>query len=339
MMMDEQNLTRQFLGDPAHDAEIDGGLRDDSMMSQAQCDPRIETLTGKGGLPKLRLTHSSGSTCEVYLFGATVTSYCTPQGKELLFVSERSQFNGKKAIRGGVPIVFPQFGQPDKSMPSHGFARVAHWSVDTKQSAIQPDRSVQVVLTMRDSAETFKMWPHEFELEYRISLTGRSLQTALTVLNDKLDAWSFECLLHTYFKVDDIRSVGVAGLQGAEYLDKADGGERKKEKSKLVEPRAFTDRVYVAGTGALQSMASAEIMSGNEPVAKVECTCSRAANATWGTPTPSPDLVVWNPFEQAPGDLGDGYEKMVCVEPGLVSTPVESLVNGRLTLTQTIIPL
>ena len=56
-----------------------------------------------------------------------------------------------------MPIVFPQFGQPDKAMPSHGFARIAHWSVDTKNSAIQPDRSVQVVLTMRDSAETFKV--------------------------------------------------------------------------------------------------------------------------------------------------------------------------------------
>ena len=26
MMMDEQNLTRQFLGDPAHDAEVSVGL-------------------------------------------------------------------------------------------------------------------------------------------------------------------------------------------------------------------------------------------------------------------------------------------------------------------------
>jgi len=99
MMMDERNLTRQFL-DPAHDAEVDGGRGDDSMMSTAQCEPRIETLTGKGGLPMIRLTHSSGSTCEVYLFGATITSYCTPQGKEVLFVSGRSQFNGKKVRRG-----------------------------------------------------------------------------------------------------------------------------------------------------------------------------------------------------------------------------------------------
>lgn len=31
-------------------------------------------------------------------------------GEELLFVSEEAVFNGKKAIRGGIPLVFPQFG-------------------------------------------------------------------------------------------------------------------------------------------------------------------------------------------------------------------------------------
>jgi hypothetical protein len=33
------------------------------------------------------------------------------------------------AIRGGIPLVFPQFGQPRKEMPSHGFARVSNWAL------------------------------------------------------------------------------------------------------------------------------------------------------------------------------------------------------------------
>lgn len=28
----------------------------------------------------------------------------------MLFVSEEAVFDGKKAIRGGIPLVFPQFG-------------------------------------------------------------------------------------------------------------------------------------------------------------------------------------------------------------------------------------
>ena len=41
-----------------------------------------------------------------------------------LFVSKRSVFDGKKAIRGGVPFVFPIFG-PSSVMPQHGFARIS----------------------------------------------------------------------------------------------------------------------------------------------------------------------------------------------------------------------
>ena len=44
--------------------------------------------------------------------------------QEQLFVSKRSVFDGKKAIRGGVPFVFPIFG-PSAVMPQHGFARIS----------------------------------------------------------------------------------------------------------------------------------------------------------------------------------------------------------------------
>lgn len=33
-------------------------------------------------------------------------------GVEVLFVSEEAVFNGAKAIRGGIPIVFPQVNTP-----------------------------------------------------------------------------------------------------------------------------------------------------------------------------------------------------------------------------------
>jgi D-hexose-6-phosphate mutarotase len=46
------------------------------------------------------------------------------------------------AIRGGVPLVFPQFGQPQKTMASHGFARISHWALG--QSDAQDDVEVCV---------------------------------------------------------------------------------------------------------------------------------------------------------------------------------------------------
>jgi hypothetical protein len=80
---------------------------------------------GRGDLEMVTLQHPSGASAIVYLWGATLTSYRTATGVENIFVSPGALFDGKKAIRGGVPVVFPQFGQPSKAMPQHGFARCA----------------------------------------------------------------------------------------------------------------------------------------------------------------------------------------------------------------------
>ena len=55
------------------------------------------------------LKHSSGATASVNLFGATVFSWILPSGKEVFYLSKLTDTTGKKPIRGGIPIVFPQF--------------------------------------------------------------------------------------------------------------------------------------------------------------------------------------------------------------------------------------
>lgn len=71
---------------------------------------------GLGGLRKIELflfrdDESIVSSCEIYLFGATVTSW-KREYREHIFISDKAIFNGTKAIRGGIPLVFPVFGQP-----------------------------------------------------------------------------------------------------------------------------------------------------------------------------------------------------------------------------------
>ncbi len=61
-----------------------------------QCSVR----NGINGLPFVFLTHSSGSSVQCYLQGATITSYKHPNGKEILFVSSKANFAEGKAIRG-----------------------------------------------------------------------------------------------------------------------------------------------------------------------------------------------------------------------------------------------
>uniref|UniRef100_A0A7S2WLW6 glucose-6-phosphate 1-epimerase n=1 Tax=Rhizochromulina marina TaxID=1034831 RepID=A0A7S2WLW6_9STRA len=300
-------------------------------------EPNIDLGKGLGGLQMIRMTHSSGCVCEVYLWGATVTSYRLGSGKEILFVSPDAVFDGVKAIRGGIPVVFPQFGQPNKDMPSHGFARIQNWTIDKKQCSIHKNGMLEVVLTLEQSEQTLKMWPFEFQLEYAIRLSSDSLQTALTIHNPHLVEWSFQTLLHSYLRVPDIATTSVSGLKGASYIDKVDEGAVKTETSSEVRFSKRTDRIYRAATGGLGVVAAATVKSRGRDLVSVEATCSRAANSTWSGATPSPDLVVWNPFPEAsPSDLKDGYKHMICVEPGLVSEAVTTLLQGRMTLTQTI---
>lgn len=57
----------------------------------------------------------TGESVEVLLFGATVLSWKTAKGKENLFVSSKAHLDGSKAVRGGIPLVFPV------SMPMNSF--------------------------------------------------------------------------------------------------------------------------------------------------------------------------------------------------------------------------
>ena len=138
---------------------------------------RIAEGTGKGGLPVLILTHGSGAVCEVYPHGATVTRYTSPTGAEVLWTSESAVFDGAKAIRGGIPVVFPQFGPAADArvggpgtMAQHGFARTAAWTVDAAGTKILDSGDPQAVLTLADSAATRALWPHAFACSYTVVL-------------------------------------------------------------------------------------------------------------------------------------------------------------------------
>ena len=59
---------------------------------------------------KIELKHGSGnSSVTVVPFGATIISWIV-DGHEKIFVSKNALMDGTKAIRGGVPICFPNFG-------------------------------------------------------------------------------------------------------------------------------------------------------------------------------------------------------------------------------------
>lgn len=54
-----------------------------------------------------------GESVEILLFGATITSWKSG-GEEKLWLSSGAKLDGSKAVRGGIPLVFPVGGSSRK---------------------------------------------------------------------------------------------------------------------------------------------------------------------------------------------------------------------------------
>jgi glucose-6-phosphate 1-epimerase len=143
----------------------------------------FEAGVGPGGLAWVKVKHPSGSTCTVHLFGATVTSVTSAAGRELLFTSKASAWDGSGPIRGGIPVVFPQFGTaalpgiaPGKTLPMHGFARRFAWRA-VAQTVRAADGACLLTLELTpadlvgaEGADVREAWPYDFALSYTLTL-------------------------------------------------------------------------------------------------------------------------------------------------------------------------
>jgi len=319
---------------------------------------------GRGGQPRVLLSHAaSGARAEVYLLGATLTSYVTARGHELLFVSPRAAFDGSTAIRGGVPVCFPQFADQG-ALPKHGLARTQAW-------ALLEAGDGAALLELRDSPATRALWPHAFRLRLRVSFDGDTLGTTLEVENldgaedagaGAADAaaaaaappFEFEALLHTYLSVGagGLGAVRVAGLAGRAYRDKPSGGERRTEPdAEAFALEGEVDRIYEAappaGVGAGAGSGSGGAAP-HSPPGDVELllapggACARvrvhrkaalhSTGARLGVEVVPSDVVVWNPGAARCAAIADlepeSFRSYICIEPGVVTSKV-ALAPGR----------
>ena len=266
----------------------------------------INVALGRGDVPTATMTHSpSGASCEVVLAGAHVTSWKSADGVERLFLSSASKFGAGAAIRGGIPVCWPQFSGRG-ALPKHGFVRTSsEWEIAEMAS---DEQSTRLVLCLKASEATRAMWPHDFELRYAITLTGTALTTAMALTNTGAEALTFTGALHTYFAVPDVTAVRIVGLGGLQYEDNAAGGTVCSEASAEVAIVGEVDRVYLEAPEEV-----ALRVPGHAPLTLRKTAAFR-------------DLVVWNlGAAKAPSmsDLGEGeWQRYVCLEAGAVGVPV-----------------
>jgi D-hexose-6-phosphate mutarotase len=264
------------------------------------------------GLTRLRIT-TALSAAEITLDGAHVTHFQPVGTAPVLFLSESSFFAPGKPIRGGVPVCFPWFsaraGRPDA--PAHGFARIMRWEVETLEGSAE--RGASVVLRLASNDQTRPHWPHDFIARLRVEVT-RELAITFTVENTGSTPFQFEEALHTYFAVTDVRAVSVTGLEGATYLDKTDGFQRKQLGVDPLHFTAETDRVF-------PHTAAACVIE--DPSAHRRIVIDKTGSQT---------TVVWNPWiakAAAMPDFGDDeWPRMLCLETANTGDDAITLAPG-----------
>jgi D-hexose-6-phosphate mutarotase len=270
---------------------------------------RVTFLDGQNELPMLEVT-TAWSSAEIYLEGAHVTRFTRKNEPPLLFMSQCSRFEKGHAIRGGIPVILPWFGQRE-GLPTHGFARIKTWEL--KEFVPAPDGSVSIRFRLPDSPEASAFPP--FTADYVVTV-NQSLTLELSVTNNSKDEeFVFEDCLHTYFEVDDITAISINGLKGHKYLDKVANFAQKTENAAAIRISSEVDRVYLDATGT------------------VEIDDPRLGRKISITKKGSQSTVVWNPWiaksHQMPDFGNEEYTRMVCVESGNVASNNIKLPPGQ----------
>ncbi|MFT4746307.1 MAG: glucose-6-phosphate 1-epimerase, partial [Congregibacter sp.] len=85
----------------------------------------------RDGIQVLHISNAF-ATAEISLFGGHVLSFKPKHdARERLWISQSALFDGKKAIRGGIPICWPWFGDHscNNDVAAHGYVRTQTWQV------------------------------------------------------------------------------------------------------------------------------------------------------------------------------------------------------------------
>jgi len=157
----------------------------------------------------------------------------------------KSLFAPSKAIRGGVPIIFPWFGprSAGKLGPAHGFARTMEWTIEETRQ--HDDGRVQITLALSTNDVTRGFGYADFHLRFRVTL-GAELEMELKTRNDSNEPVAYEEALHVYFATSDVHQASISGLEGTTHVDKTDGFKRKTLGSGPLRVTKETDQVHLS---------------------------------------------------------------------------------------------
>lgn len=253
----------------------------DSILSLA---PEL-TLSYHNEIPILNLKHCVGE-AKISLQGAQLLSW-KPQGEshDLLWLSEIEPFQSGSAIRGGIPLCYPWFGETKK--PTHGTARLSLW--DLTACNIKAD-AVWLTFALFDEQKLQAELEMHFAQDLHLTFTHHGTEPA-------------QAVLHSYFKVGEIAQVMINHLPEKAF------NFISQEWEKVPTPRQIdqhTDCIYTTEQAHYQIIDSSFGRT-------ITLTQQNASN-----------LVLWNPWQTPKSAMQPhDYRQMLCLETGRIDQPLQ----------------
>ncbi|MFM6987372.1 MAG: D-hexose-6-phosphate mutarotase [Arenimonas sp.] len=255
--------------------------------------------------PDTHTLHNAFGTVVVSGYGGQVLSWRTTDGRERLYTPANPILQPGRALRGGVPVCFPQFSGRGV-LPKHGLVRTLPWRLRARTESA-------LTLAIGDDDATRALWPHAFELVQTVVLDAGGLSIALDVGNRGDVPLTFTGALHTYLRVPEVTVCALHGLQGREYEDAADGSAFKRLDGAL-RVAGEVDRVFADAPSPLRldygDGTGLDIAQGGFADTVVWC--------------PGPRLAAT--FTDMPAD---DWRRMLCVEAAAAAVPVTVPAGGH----------
>ena len=258
-------------------------------------------LTTENGLQYLNIQHPKAQ-AKISLFGAHLIEFIPAQQDPLIWLSDTAVFDGKRAIRGGVPICWPWFGPAeDATLPAHGFARNSLWQLANVQA---DEDGCTIQLSLSDTEETRTIWPFKFQLTAEF-IIAETLTINLITNNINEHNIPYGGALHSYLNISDTSAVSISGVTAHDLTI-------TEEVDQVFD--VFSQQITV-----------------RDKQAEREIRVTNAGNNA---------VVVWNPWQiraKAFTDMPDNsYKTMLCIESAITEPKVMIAAGEQHTLSTTI---
>jgi len=245
---------------------------------------------------------------ELFTQGAHLTHFKVNEKQPIIWCSRKARFKKNSAIRGGIPLCWPWFGNLNKNPDSvqasmgsstsfaHGFVRNFDWKlIDFNEPS--PKQTI-VKMALFSNKETKQMFPHTFKLLIEFSISDQ-LGISFSVINTGTESFSYSSALHSYFAIGDINQSSISGFDQRVYIDALDNWQQKKQLG-AVNFNSEVDRIYLDAPD------------------KCRIGCVHQNRIIQLATTGSRSTVIWNPWIEKSKRLSDfddtEYQEMVCIE-------------------------